>query len=86
MLIAVVMFIFVAITAVVTAMISGWVSDTKQQKVVNNMKQDYKEKINRKEEVIKNANEKKSEVNSNDVKSSFDSSIDILQDLSRRRK
>ena len=86
MFVAIVMFIFVVITAVVTALISGWASDSKQKKIARSMAQDYSESTKKKEEVIKSAHEKTSSVNAADIKTSFDSSIDILQDLSRKRK
>lgn len=86
MFVAIVMTILVAITAVVTAFICAWATNSKHNKVVTNMVNDYAEKTKQKEEVMKDANEKKSQVNNTDTQSSFDSSIDILHQLSQKRK
>ena len=39
MFVAIVIFIFVVITAVVTALISGWASDSKQKKIARSMEE-----------------------------------------------
>lgn len=84
--VAIVITILVAITAAVTASICAWATDSKHKKVVTNMVNDYAEKTKKKEEVMKDANEKKNQVNNTDsIKSSYDASINILQDLSRKR-
>lgn len=86
MFITVVLIIFVVITAVVTALISGWASDLKQKKIISSMAQDYSARAKKKEEVLKDANEKKEQVNATDTQSSFNASIDVLHQLSQKRK
>lgn len=86
MFVAIVMFIFVAITAVVTAMISSWASNSKQKKIISSMAQDYSARAKKKEEVFQDANEKKEQVNATDTQSGFNASIDVLHQLSQKRK
>lgn len=78
--------IFLLISAVGTTLITRWISDSRSNKIIKNMANDYAIKSQKKEEVIKDANEKKNQVLSSDAQSSFDASIDILHDLSNRRK
>lgn len=86
MFITVVLIIFVVITAVVTAIISRWASNSKQKKIISSMAQDYSERAKKKEEIMKDANKKKEQVNATDTQSSFNASIDVLHQLSQKRK
>lgn len=87
------MFCFVLIAAIVliiasviaTTVITSMLSEKKNQKEIERLYGEYCDKAARKEEVIKDAREKKESVDSADIQSGFDSSLNILQDLSQRR-
>lgn len=73
-------------TIIITAFVTNRIVRNKSEREVKTVQCEYIAKSKKKEEVIQDANKKKEQVNATDTQSSFDSSIDILHQLSQKRK
>lgn len=73
-------------TIIITALVTNRIVRNKSEREVKTLQREYIAKSKKKEEVIQDANEKKEQVNVTDTQSSFDSGIDILHQLSQKRK
>lgn len=73
-------------TIIITAFVTNRIVRNKSEREVKTVQREYIAKSKKKEEVIQDANKKKESVNATDAQSSFDSSIDILHQLSQKRK
>lgn len=82
----IILIIFVCIFTFLSSWITNKIWQAKQKKIVDEMNRDNKEKTEKKEEIIKDANEKKNQINNQDDVSSFNATVDILHDLSQRRE
>lgn len=73
-------------TIIITALVTNRIVRNKSEREVKTLQREYLEKSKKKEEVIQDANEKKEQVNAPDTQSSFNASIDVLHQLSQKRK
>jgi hypothetical protein len=73
-------------TIIITAFVTNRIVRNKSEREVKTLQREYLDKSKKKEEVIQDANEKKESVNAADTQSSFDASIDVLHQLSQKRK
>lgn len=73
-------------TIIITAFVTNRIVRNKSEREVKTVQREYIAKSKKKEEVIQDANEKKEQVNATDTQSSFNASIDVLHQLSQKRK
>lgn len=71
-------------TAIITWNLTSNVLKSKHRKEMTELSTKNKIKTQKKEEVIKNANKKKSQINTGNANTDFDNSLDILHQLSQR--
>lgn len=84
-IVLVVAIILIIGTALITWNLTRNILKSKHQKEMNDLAVKNKVKSEKKEEVIKNANEQKAQINTGDPSADFNNSIDILHHLSKKR-
>lgn len=84
-IVLVVAIILIIGTALITWNFTRNLLKSKHQKEMNDLAVKNKVKSEKKEEVIKNANEQKAQINTGDPSADFNNSLDILHNLSQKR-